>query len=86
MKFCGDNVSHELSLSFDVVAGPFLGRPFPTAAGLPSSVPVGRLRPHLLMQHTALGFAQAAERRQKRDHTLLIVQSCSAAAPQLSDA
>jgi hypothetical protein len=63
VKFCGDNVSHELSLSFDVVAGPFLGRPFPTAAGLPSSVPVGRLRPHLLTQHTALGFAQAAERR-----------------------
>jgi hypothetical protein len=64
VKFCGDNASHVLSLSFDVVAGPFLRRPVPAAAGLPSGVPAGRLRPHLLTQHTALGFAQAAERRQ----------------------
>jgi hypothetical protein len=26
VKFCGDNVSHMLSLSFDVVAGHFLRR------------------------------------------------------------
>ena len=33
VKFCGDNVSHELSLSFDVVAGRFLRRPVPALAG-----------------------------------------------------
>jgi hypothetical protein len=32
VKFFGDNVSHVLPLSFDVVAGHFLQRPFPAAA------------------------------------------------------